>query len=57
MISFSFYQRCNFRTESSREVLGMLPRLLKTPNRCADEIGCRSRNPQIFIKNKNIVLP
>jgi hypothetical protein len=34
----------------------MFPRLLKTPNRCADEIGSRSRKPQFFIKNKNIIL-
>ena len=34
----------------------MFPRLLKTPNRCADEIGSRSRNPQVLIKNKNIIL-
>jgi hypothetical protein len=34
----------------------MFPRLLETPNRCADEIGSRSRNPQILIKNKNIIL-
>ena len=32
----------------------MLPRLLKTPNRCADEIGSRFRNPQVFIKNKTL---
>jgi len=34
----------------------MFPRLLEKPNRCADEIGSRSRNPQILIKNKNIIL-
>lgn len=56
MISPSLYQWCNFPTQSSREVLGVFPSLLKNPNRCADEIGSRSRNPQIFIKNKNIIL-
>jgi hypothetical protein len=54
MTSFSLLKRCNFRTDSLRELFGMFPRLLKRPNRCADEIGRRSRNPQIFIKNKNI---
>ena len=34
----------------------MFSRLPKRPNRCADEIGSRSRNPQILIKNKNIIL-
>jgi hypothetical protein len=34
----------------------MFSRLLKRPNRCADEIGRHSRNPQILIKNKNIIL-
>jgi len=34
----------------------MFPRVLEAPNRCADEIGSRSRNPQILFKNKNIIL-
>ena len=34
----------------------MFSRLPERPNRCADEIGSRSRNPQILIKNKNIIL-
>jgi hypothetical protein len=34
----------------------MFPRLLKTPNRGADEIGGRSGNPQVLVKNKNIIL-
>ena len=33
----------------------MFPRLLKAPNRCADEIGSSSRNPQVFVENKNVM--
>jgi hypothetical protein len=31
MISFSLLKRCNFRTDSLRELFGMFPRLLKRP--------------------------
>ena len=33
----------------------MFPRLLKAPNRCADETGSSSRNPQVFVENKNVM--
>jgi len=56
MIAPSLQQRRNFCTEPARKVFAMFPRVLKSPNRCADEIGRGLRNPQILIKNKNIIL-
>ena len=57
MIFLPFGDRRNFAAEPLHQIRGFLPGPLNTPYRCADEIFRRTRNPEIFVENKNTLLP
>ena len=57
MIFLPFGDRRNFAAEPLHQIRGFLPGPLNTPYRCADEIFRHTSNPEIFVENKNTLLP
>ncbi len=56
VISLVFRRRCNLFAYSLREVFGFLPGQLQRPDRRSNQLVSRSRNLQVFVENKNIIL-